>query len=88
LFHFFLFDPSVLLCLLARLFFSQQSLAHPGNYLDHPPRLLETSVYGFLQGTLMTKHPADLKPTLQHCQRLAKIMQLRVHLLYNGIAYL
>jgi hypothetical protein len=71
-----------LLCLPGSVFFfTEQPLTDPGNYLKHPPRLLKTSVDGFLQGAVVTKHLADLQATLQRCQRLAKIMQLRVHLL-------
>jgi hypothetical protein len=76
-----------LLCLLASFFFfAQQPLTDSVNYFEHPLRLLEASIYGFLQGGVVTLQPANLQAALQGRQRLTEIMKLFMHLLYGRIA--
>gem|GEM_PF-4639599 len=61
-------------------------MAHLVNDFKHSLRFFKTAVDGLLQGAVMTQHPANLKAALQSGERLAKVMQICMHLIQKVLA--
>jgi hypothetical protein len=58
-----------------RFFFDlQQPLPHMGDDVEYAARIFESSLDCFLKGLWVAEHSADLEPTLQGGERLAKVV--------------